>query len=209
MIIKGNKTVLFYGDSITDANKSGVEGPVSSNTLGTAYVGLINSMIINNYPNHRLRVINQGISGNTVLNLLNRFEDDVKPYKPNYIFILIGINDVRLRFHNEIYNTQLLYKEELEKLINKSLDITKDIILISPFLIELNNDDPIKKEVYQYVDEMKKLSEKYKLGFINIQEAFDNALKVLSPNHFTTDRVHLNLTGNMLVANTIYNFITK
>lgn len=42
-------------------------------------------------PDHTL--INAGVGGNTVINLLRRFETDVLPHAPDAVFILIGGND--------------------------------------------------------------------------------------------------------------------
>lgn len=38
-------------------------------------------------------IINSGVGGNTVFNLLSRFNTDVKPYKPDYVVVCTGTND--------------------------------------------------------------------------------------------------------------------
>ncbi|MFA5693488.1 MAG: SGNH/GDSL hydrolase family protein [Acholeplasmataceae bacterium] len=213
MLFKKNETILFYGDSITDYDKHGVEGSIADNVLGTGYVGLINSKIIKKYPNLNLRFINQGISGNRVVDLLNRFDRDVLPFKPDYVFILIGINDLHGTYNRpqipEFNKNHLIYKEELEKLIIKILNINSKVILLSPFLIEANSKDFLKEKTYQYVEEMKKLGVKHNIPFINLQSEFDKQLEQIFYLYLTYDKVHPNLTGHMIIADKIFDFLEK
>ena len=76
--------VIFLGDSITQAAES-EEGE------GT-YKGFITSLKEN--VGQEMELINKGISGNKVPDLLLRYKNDVLDLKPNIVFIYIGINDV-------------------------------------------------------------------------------------------------------------------
>ena len=49
------------------------------------------------YP-HGIRVINMGTSGNTVRDLKARWQRDVLDHKPDWLSIMIGINDVWRQF---------------------------------------------------------------------------------------------------------------
>jgi len=50
--------------------------------------------LIARYPELGLEIINQGIGGNTILDLDRRWEEDVVQVQPNWLSIKIGINDV-------------------------------------------------------------------------------------------------------------------
>ena len=83
------KTILFQGDSITDAGRSrdnDLERGIGYPTLVSAELGL-------KYPGE-YKFINKGISGNRIVDLYARIKCDFINLKPDYLTILIGINDV-------------------------------------------------------------------------------------------------------------------
>lgn len=67
--------IIFFGDSLTQG------------TLGASYVNKVAAVM----PGHHF--INQGINGDTSLNLYRRVERDVIAAKPDGVFIMIGVND--------------------------------------------------------------------------------------------------------------------
>ena len=82
-------TVLFYGDSITDAGRDKENG----RDLGKGYAAKLAALYSVLFPNQRIRFFNRGVSGNVSADLLKRYEKDLLALKPRYVFILIGIND--------------------------------------------------------------------------------------------------------------------
>ena len=46
------------------------------------------------YPNYDLKILNRGISGDKVIDLKKRWEEDCLELNPDVVSILIGINDV-------------------------------------------------------------------------------------------------------------------
>jgi len=89
LAVKDGETIVFAGDSITDCGRRGEYAP-----LGNGYVHMFNCLILAKYPERRIRVVNVGIGGNTVLDLRNRWEDDVLSLEPDWVSVLIGINDL-------------------------------------------------------------------------------------------------------------------
>jgi len=69
-------------------------------------------------------IINKGIGGNTAQDLINRFDQDVTPYSPEYVWILCGTND----YWQGVTTAQ--YKANLNILINKSKTIGAKVIII-------------------------------------------------------------------------------
>ena len=76
--------VVFLGDSITESGES-KEGE------GT-YKGFIT--LLKENVGQEMELINKGIGGNKVSDLLLRYKYDVLGLKPDVVFIYIGINDV-------------------------------------------------------------------------------------------------------------------
>ena len=133
-ILKNGSKVIFFGDSITEAGRN----YQNFNDLGSGYVRLFSDMLITREPEKQLSILNRGIGGNTVQHLLTRCHDDVTEFSPDYVFILIGINDV-VRFLDKssslhagsLEDFSEFYKEilsEFEQRIPQA-----QIILIEPF----------------------------------------------------------------------------
>ena len=81
--------ILFQGDSITDCLRSSYD---SGAFMGSGYPCLIQSDLCLNRAD--IEVLNCGISGNRVTNLLARWKKDCINLRPDVISILIGVNDV-------------------------------------------------------------------------------------------------------------------
>ena len=88
--LKHNDTIVFIGDSITDAGRR----EAAYRPLGYGYVHFAANYLQAKYPEYNLISINTGISGNTIRDLNIRWERDCMAYKPNILSVLIGINDV-------------------------------------------------------------------------------------------------------------------
>ena len=90
------KTLLFQGDSITDAGRDWNNDA----QLGRGYAHLVEASLGYSEPNQH-EFINKGISGNRVVDLYARIKRDIINYKPDVMSILIGVNDVWHEFSHE------------------------------------------------------------------------------------------------------------
>jgi lysophospholipase L1-like esterase len=88
----------MISDSITDCGHGLPVGESVKDNLGNGYVNMINALLTAKYPAQGIRVLNTGISGNTVLDLQGRWEQDVLALKPDWLSVMIGINDVWRQF---------------------------------------------------------------------------------------------------------------
>ena len=86
------KRILFQGDSITDVGRNR-ENPAAAGGSGYGYPLLLKSQLEFDYPDS-FECVNRGISGNRVVDLYARTQRDFINLKPDYISILIGVNDV-------------------------------------------------------------------------------------------------------------------
>src|SRR5262249_47918936 len=73
--------VVFFGDSLTEG------------THGASYLAVLRSMLAETPALVAVDLINAGIGGDTVENLLRRLATDVTPRDPNWVVVLIGAND--------------------------------------------------------------------------------------------------------------------
>ena len=79
---------LFQGDSITDAGRANYEDPHS---MGSGYPRLLEADLT---FGQNCEVMNCGISGSRVVDLLARWKKDCLNLKPDVLTIFIGVNDV-------------------------------------------------------------------------------------------------------------------
>jgi len=113
--VQKNSTLLFIGDSITDCGRARPVG--EKDGLGNGYVGQINAILSATHPDRSIRVLNTGISGNRVCDLKDRWQPDVSDLNPDWLSIMIGINDVWRQFDNPLNPRQVdlvEYEDTLE-----------------------------------------------------------------------------------------------
>ena len=99
------KTILFQGDSITDASRFKEienDGDVFiPRAFGSGYANAVAARLLLAHPEKNLRMVNRGISGHRVVDLYARWKIDALNLKPDIISILIGVNDVWHEFSRQ------------------------------------------------------------------------------------------------------------
>lgn len=205
MLIEKKSKLLFIGDSITDCgrNRPVAEG-MMFDALGRGYVSITAAMFEAVYPELMISIVNMGISGNTIRDLKERWQSDVEELKPDWLSIMIGINDVWRQFdcptlpERAVYLDE--YKETLEKLVEKTKPSLKGLVLMSPFFIEANLEEPMRKMMDRYTEAVEDIATKYKAIFVNTQKAFDELLKYRHSSAISWDRVHPTQSGHAVLS---------
>ena len=204
MILEKNDTLLFIGDSISDYDRKRPVGEGLFNGWGTSYVANVGALLGCMYPEVGVRVKNVGISGNQVRDLDARWQTDVLDQKPDWVSVLIGINDVWRQFDSPLLTEQHVpieeYEATYEKLIQETLPHVKGMILMTPFFMEPNKQDSMRAMMDKYGAVVKKLAEKYNLVFVDLQEGWDRLFQHMHPCNIAWDRIHPNQTGHMYIA---------
>jgi len=192
--------LLFIGDSITEAGR--YEDPEQ---IGFSYVRYIRDYMAINRPESLPTIINKGIGGNRVPDLAERWEADVLNLKPDYVSISIGINDVWRQLdspHQESLSPEQ-FKEVYANLIEQVCARTNaKVILMEPTVIEENVDAQGNRLLIPYVKAVQELAESYNAVLVPTHTAFIAYLQKENHQVLTTDGVHMNTAGNMLMAQT-------
>jgi lysophospholipase L1-like esterase len=199
---KANQTLLFIGDSITDCGR---DRPVGQrwNSLGEGYVSFVDSMLGAAMPETPVRVLNTGISGNRVTDLEARWKSDVLDLEPNWLSLMIGINDVWRQFDAESGAEQVgpeQYELVYRSVLAKTRPQLDGLVLMTPYFLETNREDPMRVKMDAYGAITKKLAADFDAISVDTQAAFDHYLAHQPTQSLCADRVHPNGVGHMILA---------
>ena len=200
---KGSKLVMI-GDSITDAGRTRPIAEGLFDPLGRGYSCLVNALLGTAYPELGIRVVNMGNSGNTVRDLKARWQTDVFDLKPDWVSIMIGINDVwrqyDLPLQPECHVPLKEYEATLRELVKATRPKVKGLILVTPYFTESNRKDPMRATMDKYGAVVKKIARENRAVLVDTQAAIDKALKLQHPATLAWDRIHPNQVGHMILA---------
>lgn len=204
MLIQPNSKLVMIGDSITDCERARPIGEGLFDALGKGYVSLVDGLLTARYPAHRIRVVNMGVSGNTVRDLQQRWQTDVLDLQPDWLSICIGINDVWRQFDMPYQIERQVpldeYAQTLERLVRQTQPQLKGLLLLTPYFIEPNRGDAMRARMDEYGAVVQTLADKYGTGFVDTQAAFDAILTHVHPMALAWDRVHPTHAGHMVLA---------
>lgn len=198
MFFKDGQHILLIGDSITDCGRRDEDAP-----YGRGYVSLLRAFTTARYPDARLTWTNRGISGNTVRHLAGRWEADALAPRPDWLSVMIGINDVWRAFDGHPENAVPLeeYTDTLRTLLRRAVEETGcRLILADPYIIEPDRAEPQRAASDRFVTAVAGLAEEFDAVHIPTQQVFDAALASTVSGDWAGDRIHPNLSGHALIA---------
>lgn len=198
--------LLFVGDSITDCGR---DYQANGLDLGTGYVAQVQALLSAHHPDAQMCILNTGISGNRVTDLELRWDTDVLAHQPDWVVLMIGINDVWRHFDNPRMEQVTLeaYSAKLERLIQRTLPEVKGMIVMSPFFLESNLGDPMREMMDHYGTASRVIAERLGQRFVDVQAAFDTWLAHNESTELCADRVHPNAIGHTIIASAFLNAV--
>jgi len=199
------KKVIFFGDSITQ---------MGVNPGG--YITKIDSICRKQGMADQFEFIGKGIGGNKVYDLYLRLEKDVMAHNPDIVVIYIGVNDVWHKSGAGTGTDADKFVQFYQALIDRMKEKNIRIILASPAVIGERTDFSNQQDgdLNLYSNLVRELANKNKLELVDLRKAFlDYNLKNNPENKdrgiLTTDRVHLNQKGNLLVAEEMWKVLNR
>ena len=204
MLFENGAKVVFAGDSVTDAGRKRPYGEGLWEGVGNGFVRNVDSILSVLYPEKLIHITNVGCSGATSSDMLRDWENNVEKLEPDYVFFMIGANDVWRQFDEPAIrpgsNSPEVYRANLEQVCERTMPKVKGLFVISPFYMEANDNDPMKKRMVEYAGIAKEVAEKYGATYIDVQGEFDKHLVHRYPAYISWDRVHPNWVGSMIIA---------
>ena len=202
---KKGARLLFQGDSITDMNW-GRNQKDRNHYLGHSYVFLLASSLGVEMPHANLEFFNRGVSGNKVSDLRKRWHKDAMEMNPDWLTVLIGVNDVGQGRGQPVDLTK--WEQDYRHILNESRKANPklQIVLMDPFVLRmtrLNSDAQWKYwrgEIDKLCTIVVRLAKDFDAVHIETQKIFDQAARYTSPQHWIWDGVHPLPQGHELIA---------
>ena len=199
------KTILFQGDSITDAGRDFH----NDEFLGYGYPVMTAGQIAVDYPG-QYRMVNRGISGNRIVDVYARMKRDIINLEPAAFSILIGVNDVWHEFGNrdgvDAVKFERIYDYLLTE-VKEALPHVK-ILILEPFVLKgpatEENWEGFSSEVALRAAACRRLAEKHGAVFVPLQQKLEALAAETSNTYVLGDGVHPTYAGHGLIARELY-----
>jgi len=190
--LSDNLTILFQGDSITDAGRKRNH----NESLGDGYVMMTAAWLSALYPEYHLKFFNRGIAGNRVRNLRSRWKKDCLDLRPDLVSVLIGINDINWKA-----TSSESFRSDYSIILEQTKQLKCQIVLLEPFLVDYNrNFFELCQELKKKICIVREMAEEFETKLISLNDIFEKAATKRNSSFWTVDGVHPTLAGHALIA---------
>lgn len=204
--LENGATILFQGDSITDARRDRkAEGNENQpGMLGQGYPFHIAGQLLAQYPELKLKTFNRGISGNKVPDLAARWQPDCLDLKPALLSILIGVNDLWHKLNGKYDGTPETYREGFTALLKQTKEAFPQVTLVicEPFVTRCGavNDSWFPEfETRRAI--AAEVAKEAGAIWVPFYEKFNEAIATgTTPDYWAGDGVHPTHAGHALMA---------
>ncbi|MDZ7834647.1 MAG: SGNH/GDSL hydrolase family protein [Alkalibacterium sp.] len=202
MKLMTDDTLLFIGDSITDANRNRLD----PTDLGQGFPLLISAYLQTIMPEKRLTILNRGIGGDRLSDVKDRWESDCLDINPDIVTLLIGINDTwrnqdadHIMTEDELDAFEADYRFLLKSLLQRT---DARVILMEPFVLPYPKDRmDWRSDLDQRIQIVRKMAKEYQTELIPL-DGLLNAAGIRNGFSFYTgeDGVHPTVAGHGQIA---------
>lgn len=197
--------IVFLGDSITDCDRNRED----TKSLGNGFVKILADKLLPIYPDTDIELINKGISGNEVCDLLARVQRDVIDLQPDAAVIMIGVNNTLHKFK---YGKELNLKQfesDLTELLTRIKEAGIVIIFLEPFLMPAPDKLRMRKLFNEELKIIDTVAPELCDEFVAYDEMFNGLAESIPYTEYSTDGVHPTHRGSRLIADTAIKAIRK
>jgi len=197
-LIENHALVLFQGDSITDAGRN----REVNTDLGWGYPALIAAWFSALYPEKKVAFLNRGNSGNRAGDLRARWKEDTLDLKPNWVSILIGINDTWRRYDSDDPTSAKVFEENYRAILESTRRSTSaHLILCEPFLLPMPEDRAAwREDLDPKIAIARQLAREYQAIFVPLDGLFAAAAVQREMPFWLPDGVHPTTAGHALIS---------
>lgn len=192
--VQSGDTIAFMGDSITEGGWGSPAG----------YVRLVMSALESN--GIKAKAIPAGISGHKSNDMLKRLRRDVLDKKPTWVTLSCGVNDV---WHGANGVPLPQYKTNITAIIDQAQAAGIKVVMLTATVIGEDVANPNNQKLAPYNEFLRALAKEKSCLLADANADMQAALAAVDPavrkqgNQFTSDGVHMNPQGNMLMATSV------
>lgn len=197
--------IIFFGDSITDCERDRSD----ETSLGNGYVKILADKLRPIYPDTDIELINKGIAGNEVCDLLARVQEDVIDKKPDAVVIMIGINNTLHKFK---YGKELNLKQfesDFTELLKRIKEAGIVLIFLEPFLLPAPDKLRMRKLFNEELKIIDRIGSEIADEFVAYDEMLNGLAISIPYTEYSEDGVHPTHRGSRLIADTAIKAIRK
>jgi lysophospholipase L1-like esterase len=169
-------------------------------------VRLATELITARYPERRLHYFNEGIGGNTVIDLQNRWHDDVLRHQPDWVTVKIGINDLhRFLAQTETQVSPERFEEGYRDILTRTRDAGARLVLIDPFFISTDTESGHQRTrvlelLPQYIAIVGQMAREFDALHVATHDLFQRQLQFRPADYFCPEPVHPYASGHLVIA---------
>lgn len=191
MMIPETATVVFAGDSITHWYGS-------HEALGLGYCGMAGRALERVPKGTQVRAHNRGISGNRIADLLARLDDDVLSLEPDWVSLLIGVNDTEGQGPG---TPNADFERDYRAVVEQIRGLTDNLIIMTPFYFPgPGRGNKNEADLAAKIAIVSAIAQTHARVFIPLHERFDALRGVLAPELLAKDGVHPTMMGAGYIA---------
>lgn len=202
-----SQLILFQGDSITDAHRDRANDHLAGNGYPTLVKGRLGYEAPGAYT-----FLNRGIGGNRVVDLYARIKVDIINLHPDWVSVLIGVNDV----WHEVDSQNGVAADKFERIYDMMLEEIRQalpnvkLMVLEPFVLpgvatvnteaEPQRWETFQREVALRAAASQRVAQKHHAGFVPLQQRFDEVYPRAERGYWLVDGVHPSAMGHELIA---------
>lgn len=199
-IFQQGDLVLFQGDSITDCGRDRQD----VGSMGHGYAYIASSLFSARYPELGINFLNRGISGDRACDMHLRWRDDCVALQPDWVSILIGINDTWRFFDSGLRTTTAEYAEHYRAMLEDvRIRTNARLILCEPFVLPTPPDRAAwREDLDPKIHTVRSLAREYGAIYVPFDGIFAQASTRQELAYWAADGVHPTPAGAALMAET-------
>lgn len=197
--------IVFLGDSITDSGRDRSD----KKSLGNGYVKILADKLRPIYPDMDIELINKGVSGDEIEDLLARVKDDVLSLSPDAVVVMAGINNTLHKFKNDKELDLIKFEKDLKELLTTIKKTGAVIIFLEPFLLPAPDKLRMRKLFAEELKIIDRIVPDLADEFVAYDEMFNGLAATIPYTEYSADGVHPTHRGSRLIADHAIKAIRK
>ncbi|MCD8205865.1 MAG: SGNH/GDSL hydrolase family protein [Clostridia bacterium] len=197
--------IVFFGDSITDCDRDR-QDPKS---LGCGYAKMLADKLRPIYPDTDIDLINKGVSGDEVSDLLKRVDGDVIALEPDVVVMMIGINNTIHQFKNGKILDFETFRSDFRELLTRIKASGCVLIFLEPFLLPAPDKKRMRPVFAKELQIINDIGLEIADEFVAYDEMFNGLCQTRKYTEYSEDGVHPTYEGSMIIADQAIKAIRK